>query len=234
MGYLVGCSGDAWARRWARHQLMPEAVGGASGPKEGAAAPAKPPPKPARRSLAARARAVRGAALRALSVVEPREASDYASVGTSGGVAVAFNAPVAGVAYAAEVRMPVGGNWCYGASTARRVVGVAALASPHTAATITNGSRALACKGSWCSTADLKQSGRRPARALCSCRMQEGNTIYSVAMLWRAVLAAASAIFSMQLLTWAVRARRGLPETRLTLLNSLSYRDTAHVWSTFW
>jgi H+/Cl- antiporter ClcA len=42
------------------------------------------------------------AALRALAVVEPREASDYASVGTSGGVAVAFNAPVAGMAYAAE------------------------------------------------------------------------------------------------------------------------------------
>lgn len=40
--------------------------------------------------------------VRALSVMEPREASDYASVGTSAGVAIAFNAPIAGMAYAVE------------------------------------------------------------------------------------------------------------------------------------
>jgi len=57
--------------------------------------------------------------VRALAVVEPREASDYASVGTSAGVAVAFNGPVAGVAYAAEE-----GNTVYSVSMLWKVGGV--------------------------------------------------------------------------------------------------------------
>lgn len=38
----------------------------------------------------------------ALAVVEPREASDHASVGTSAGVGTAFQAPIAGICYVAE------------------------------------------------------------------------------------------------------------------------------------
>ena len=37
-----------------------------------------------------------------LSAIDPRERSDYASVGTAAGVGIAFMAPMAGVVYAAE------------------------------------------------------------------------------------------------------------------------------------
>ncbi|KIZ02077.1 hypothetical protein MNEG_5882 [Monoraphidium neglectum] len=150
ISYLVGCSADACIRRWAVRRFRHEKT------KPGKPAPVRGP----RRWLRGWLRA----ALRALAVVEPREASDYASVGTSGGVAVAFNAPVAGMAYAAE----------------------------------------------------------------------EGNTVYSVAMLWKAVFAAGAAIWMMQLLGVAAQGQSLLVDSQITLLNNLSFRGPSEVSSIFW
>ncbi|KAI8476262.1 MAG: chloride channel [Monoraphidium minutum] len=146
LGYLTGCLGNAWARgvalRLFRETDKPPAAAALA--KAAADSPDSPPAR--------------------VAVVEPREASDFASVGTSAGVAVAFNAPVAGVAYAVE----------------------------------------------------------------------EGNTVYSVAMLWKAVFSAVAAIWAMGLLNVAVKHGRRLWSAQVTLTDDLSFRSTDQISSIFW
>ncbi|KAG2484944.1 hypothetical protein HYH03_016330 [Edaphochlamys debaryana] len=74
-----------WRRAPARPDQAPPAESRSGTPTRGSPPP-RPPP----------------AWLPPLAALEPREQSDAASVGTSGGVAVAFDAPMAGVAYVAE------------------------------------------------------------------------------------------------------------------------------------
>ncbi|KAG2427060.1 hypothetical protein HXX76_012576 [Chlamydomonas incerta] len=99
-----------------------------------------------------------------VAAVEPREQSDAASVGTSAGVAVAFTAPVAGVAYAVE----------------------------------------------------------------------EGTTVFSVTVLWKAYLSAGMAVCVMQLLTVAASGKAQWSFSTLRMPTELSFRSVSNVWGIFW
>jgi hypothetical protein len=158
--------------------------------------------------------------LRALAVVEPREASDFASVGTSAGVAVAFNAPVAGVAYAVEE-----GNTVYSVAMLWKVGGRA-----------------------WGWGGGFGGGGGFATKAGLSWRFDWGQVLMvgprassTPARAFpppppapQAVFSAVSAIWAMGLLSVAVKHGRRLWSAQVTLTNNLSFRNTDQISSIFW